>query len=317
MIIRLLRNITNLILVGVFLIGCSGTQQVTSITSLPIIETTIPSPFPTSTDIPKTQPTPTNIPTKEPTSLPSGTVVPEISPTPAQPAGPTPKPPALTPTIPKKILFIGNSSTYWNKGLDFLFEELAGSANLSQVIEADAVTVPAAPLSSLWEYSNAREVIGTGAYDVVVLQEDLPVTDVNTFHEYARKFDAEIKEVDSALVLLMAWPYERIGSVTTEDIDQAHRTIQTELGIAIAPVALAWQRAMEERPDLDMYRPDREHPSIFGSYLAVNVVFATVLVESPIGLTYLPSERGGVTEEEAAFLQRIAWETVQDYYGLE
>ena len=181
------------------------------------------------------------------------------------------------------------------------------------VIEADTVLHMGAELEEIWEYSVAREKIDKGAYDVVVLQEDISLTDVDTFHEYARKFDAEIKETGAETVLFMAWSYERLGWITMEEIAQAHRDIATELGVDVAPVGLAWQRAMEERPDLDMYGSDREHPSIYGTYLAINVVYATVFEKSPIGLAYLPSEGGGMTEEEAAFLQRIAWETIQEY----
>jgi hypothetical protein len=95
-----------------------------------------------------------------------------------------------------------------------------------------------------------------------------------------------------------------------EEIAPAHRAIATELGTDIAPVGLAWQHAMKERPGLDMYASDREHPSIYGTYLAANVVYATVFGKSPVGSTYFPS---GVGQEEAAFLQRTAWETVQGY----
>lgn len=107
------------------------------------------------------------------------------------------------------------------------------------------------------------------------------------------------------------------------EIAQADRNIATELGIDVAPVGLAFQRAMQERPDLDMYDSDGEHPSIYGTYLATNVIYATVFGESPVGLFYLPPEGNymfsnggyprGITKEEAAFLQRIAWETVQAY----
>ena len=221
--------------------------------------------------------------------------------------------PTATPEPPDKILFVGNSFTFWNNGLEHHIEQLAGSANPPLVIEADSIVKGGAPLETMWEYTKARELIGEGDYDVVVLQEDIPETDVDTFHEHARRFDAEIKETGAEPVLFMAWSYERLGWITMEEIAQAHRDIATELGVDVAPVGLAWQRAMEERPELDMYDSDEEHPSIYGTYLAVNVVYATVFGKSPIGLAYLPSEGGGVTEEEAAFLQRIAWETVQEY----
>jgi hypothetical protein len=59
-----------------------------------------------------------------------------------------------------------------------------------------------------------------------------------------------------------------------------------------------------------MKGPDREHTSIYGTYLATCIVFATIYDRDPSGFAYVPS---GVTVEEAAFLQRIAWQTVQDY----
>jgi hypothetical protein len=62
-----------------------------------------------------------------------------------------------------------------------------------------------------------------------------------------------------------------------------------------------------------MCTSDRIHPNIHGTYLTALTIYAAVFGKSPIGLTYLPSNYPGVTEEEGAFLQRIAWETVQEY----
>ena len=70
---------------------------------------------------------------------------------------------------------------------------------------------------------------------------------------------------------------------------------------------------MEERPDLDMIHKNKIYPSSQGTYLAVAVLYATIFEKSPVGISYTFKAWGGVTEEEAAFLQRIAWETVQEY----
>ena len=228
---------------------------------------------------------------------------------------------------PDKILFIGNSLTFANVGVYYHLEQLAKSAKPPRVITADKAVMGGVTLKTLWEDSPSRDLIGKGIYDVVVLQEDLPETDpatgVDTFHKLVRQFDAEIKKAGARTVLFMAWSYERPGWITMDQIAQAHRDIATELGIDVAPVGLAFQRVKKERPDLDMLRIDGEHPNIYGTYLATNVVYATVFGESPIGLPYLPPEdifyvwsdgdRRGITKEEAAFLQRIAWETVQGY----
>ena len=51
------------------------------------------------------------------------------------------------------------------------------------------------------------------------------------------------------------------------EVAQVYDKIGTELGVKVAPVGLAWQRSIEERPSLDLY--DRD-----------NSVFAVVTIGS-------------------------------------
>lgn len=156
-----------------------------------------------------------------------------------------------------------------------------------------------------------RDKIREGGYDAVILQEDIPeLTEhcVAPFLEYARRFDREIRDAGGRTVLFMAWPYERLNWVSLAEIARAHRQLGRELGAPVAPVGLAFERALARRPALAMLGPDKEHESIHGTCLAANVIYATLFGESPVGLEYYPT---GVSAEEAAFLQRIAWETVQ------
>ena len=64
----------------------------------------------------------------------------------------------------------------------------------------------------------------------------------------------------------------------------------------------------EQRPSLNLYAPDREHPSVAGTYLTTAVVYATVFGKDPTALDYLPS---GINSDDGAVLRRVAWETVQ------
>jgi len=164
-------NKNHLILFVVALVLISCEAAISSPTAL-LEPTVASSPAPVS-----------EAPAATPTLKPPG-------PTPA--ATPPPMPPTPTPESPNKILFVGNSFTFWNTGLEYHRKKLAGSAAPPRVIEAAAVVKAGAPLKQMWEYTNTREKIGEGAYDVVVLQEDIPETLVDTVHEYARKFDAEI-----------------------------------------------------------------------------------------------------------------------------
>lgn len=141
-----------------------------------------------------------------------------------------------------------------------------------------------------------------------MLQEDIPETTVADFREYAGKFVAEVRKNHARPVLFMAWAYQRLGWISMAEIAQAHRDAAAELNVDVAPVGLAWQQASKERPGMNFYAPDREHPSIYGTYLATCVVYATIYSRDPSGFAYVPS---GVTPEEAAFLQKMTWQTVR------
>jgi hypothetical protein len=57
-----------------------------------------------------------------------------------------------------------------------------------------------------------------------------------------------------------------------------------------------------------MLGKDREHETLHGTYLAACVHYATLFGVSPEGLSYRPV---GVSADEGAFLQSIAWQTVR------
>lgn len=237
--------------------------------------------------------------------------------------------PTITPTptsiskSPFRILFIGNRMIVDHGGVYFHLDQLVDSSSLPYDIEAESVHRFWASLKIMWDATNAPEAIREGNYDVVVLQGDLSQTDVETFHDSTRKFVTEIETVGAEPVLFMLWPPGKDGEwPPMDEISKAHFDIAAELGVDVAPIGLAWQRAMKERPELDLYSSAHPFPSIYGTYLAANVVYATVFRESPIGLAYRPEgyfalSNGGyaleVAEEDAAFLQRIAWEAVQEY----
>jgi hypothetical protein len=215
-----------------------------------------------------------------------------------------------TPAVPRRILFIGDSFTYTQGGIYTHFEQLAATANPPLAVTTDKVTAGGAFLKRLWEMQTPVKAIDSDSFDVVVLQDDIPETTVDTFRQYARLFVDEVRRHKARPVLFMAWAYQRLGWISMEQIAQAHRDLAKELNVDVAPVGLAWQRAVQERPDLDMYASDREHPSVYGMYLATCVVYATVYRKNPTGYDYVPA---GMTADQAAFLQRIAWQTVVEY----
>ena len=214
---------------------------------------------------------------------------------------------------PSRVLFVGNSFTYYNGGLETHVKQLALAANPKRHFETDRATKGGATLKILNDLPFVHDKIRSGNYDVVVLQEDIPELkehSAETFFEHARRFNEEIRNVGSRTILFMAWPYERLNWVTQEEILKAHRQIGKELELPVAPVGLAFQRSLAARPELAMLGRDKEHETIHGTYLAACMIHATLFGTSPVGLAYRPA---GVSPNEATFLQRIAWETVLDW----
>lgn len=220
--------------------------------------------------------------------------------------------PMTTAKQPRRLLFVGDSFTFCNGGVGNHVRELAATAKVPKTVVADSETKGGATLKILYGRQSVHDRI-RGGYDLVILQDDIPEFREHTvepFFEYAGRFDEEIRKAGGRTVLFMAWPYERLDWVTLTEIVQAHRELGGRLRIPVAPVGLAFERALAIRPTLAMLGPDKEHESIHGTYLAAGVIYATLFQESPAGCTYHPE---GVSADEAAFLQHIAWETVRDW----
>jgi hypothetical protein len=208
-------------------------------------------------------------------------------------------------------LFVGDSLTYVNN-LEKRVAALARTAGVSELVVEREVK-GGAPLKVLWQKTKAEQIIASGGpWDVVVIQEDLPETDLETFQEFADKFHSASLCAGSKTVLLSCAGYERLGWITTEGIAEAHDTASARLGCAVAHAGRAWLRAKQARPELELYSADKEHPSFAGTVLSAAVVFSS-LWGSPApegtGSNALPPE-WGLTREDITFLHQIAWESV-------
>jgi hypothetical protein len=151
---------------------------------------------------------------------------------------------------------------------------------------------------------------------VVILQgESRELIDEKTSEQFqasARQLDKWIREVGSKTALLMTWAYKDKPEMA-QPLVEAYTRMGNELNALVMPVGLAFDMARSENPAMELYDKDQQHPSLLGSYLAANVCFATLYGQSPVGAPY----RAELSEQEAAFAQRIAWKTVQTYFGRE
>ena len=79
----------------------------------------------------------------------------------------------------------------------------------------------------------------------------------------------------------------------------------------VVPAGLAFAKAIAKHPQINLYDPDKRHPSLAGSYLSACTILASVYGKSPVGNSYT----AGIDPQTARFLQEVAWETTLEYLG--
>jgi hypothetical protein len=215
-----------------------------------------------------------------------------------------------------KVLFIGNSYTYYND-LPGMISQLAGSSN--DPIHLDIRMIAVGYKTLEWHCGNPEtlEAIRQADWDNVVLQEHSmrPVEDRDKMFDYASTLDREIKESGARTVLYLTWARQHIPGMQ-EGLTDAYFSLARTLGATVAPVGIAWQKALRANPVLKLHKRDKSHPTPLGSYLAACVFYATLFQTSPVGLTGTivagSNETLTLQENEVRFLQSMAWETVRE-----
>ena len=124
------------------------------------------------------------------------------------------------------------------------------------------------------------------------------------------RFDAAMATLVRSVMLGMSWAYADKPEMTAQ-LAEAYTVAGNANNALVIPAGLAFARAIGKQPELNLYAIDKRHPSAAGTYLASCVVFAALTGRSPAGNSY----HANIDPPTAAFLQNVAWETVQEYYG--
>jgi hypothetical protein len=196
-----------------------------------------------------------------------------------------------------RVLFIGNSYTYFNNLGDVLAGVAAANPTGPRIVPT-LVTRGSATLKWHLENGVGRERLQSGRWDFVVLQEQsflgapraapgqaATVGDPSEFYASIREWVRLIRSVNATPILYMPWAPRETGPAMvafTKKMADAHFTIGRELDVKVAPVGLAWMEASRLRT-LDLHIYDNSHPTPAGSYLAACILWATLTRLSPVG----------------------------------
>jgi hypothetical protein len=246
--------------------------------------------------------------------------------------------PALSQTAPKRtdpgsrpesMLWVGNSFFYYNNSMHGHFNLLSNSLGDKPAVRGTSVTVSGSGLdwhdmeslvrpNGLGRYSfvGENEIKFNPAgrqYDTVVMMDcsQCPIHPQlqQAFHDTVKKDVEILRKQDIRPVLFMSWAYKDKPEMTQQLAEQYTRAGNAN-DLVVIPAGLAFAKAISRKADLELYQPDKRHPTLAGTYLAACATYATLFRKSPVGASYT----AGLPPETAKLLQQAAWDAVQDYF---
>ncbi|WP_301748174.1 DUF4886 domain-containing protein [uncultured Duncaniella sp.] len=230
-----------------------------------------------------------------------------------------------------QVLFIGNSFTFYND-MPEMMRRLASTLNLK--------IAPSRSLKGGQTFEGhlmdpfLLGILKDGGFDYVVMHDASHRPSYSTkdvmrdVYPYAHKIDSLAKagSPNVKTIYYMTWGHKdgiRAAKRTDYPLNHTYHGMQQRLntsylemahenGGICAPVGMAWERVVNERPDIDLFSAkDRYHPSKEGSYLAACTILSTIL-----GKPFVSPYYAGLPEEVALYLQKTAGETVADNLAL-
>lgn len=235
-------------------------------------------------------------------------------------------------TRPMRVLFIGNSYTYFNN-LAITVADFAMAARESRVLVPSVVLVGGSTLEAHLGRGDAQRELAKSRWDFVVLQDqsvrplDAPAAlwrDAQTFADLA-------KTAGATVVMYETWSREAFPQLQ-DSLSRSYHRAGELAGGKVAHVGDAWAafRATERvtaPAHSALFFTDGSHPSIAGTYLAACVFYATLYgktpeglpptvrnthAQPPVGLAASDTPRDSISAPLAATLQKLAWAAVRD-----
>ncbi len=211
------------------------------------------------------------------------------------------------PSVPQNILFVGNSHTYTNGGLENHFRALMEENFPETVFNIQSVTFGGYTLEQHFHNSTTIETIQNGEWDFVVLQEQStrPVEQTELFYTYADSLNQIIRASDSQTAFFMTWEHE-FNEGWIVPISEAYHTISDSLDALLCPIGEAWELAEDRNPEINFYSPDGNHCNILGVYLNACTFFSLFAGESAEGLLYNIEDQ--ISTRDRLLLQEVGWD---------
>ncbi len=170
-----------------------------------------------------------------------------------------------------RVLFVGNSLTYFNN-LPGTLIDLA--LTTGDTIRAGIVAYPDFALVDHLNQGAALRAIASTSWNFVVLQQGPSSLQINrdSLIAMARVFDGPIRQSGARPALFSVWP-QTVNFSTFSRAIESYQLAATAVAGVYLPVGAAWQAALADDATLPLYDSDGLHPSALGTYLAALVMY--------------------------------------------
>jgi len=227
---------------------------------------------------------------------------------------------------PKRLLFVGNSYLYYGDSLHNHVRRMAIAADPEnkKKFKYKSATISGSALHdhNIESYLEPGKLRVKKPFQVVILQggsavgwsKKRPPIFKKTVAEFVKKI--ETAGGQAALYMTHAYvnPHKRVDPNMTRTLEKIYVEAGNANGALVIPVGLAFEEAYKQRPDTKFHKTfDGSHPSLIGTFLAANVVYASLYGRSPVGNPY--DYYGKIDKETVTFLQKVADKTVRNFYG--
>lgn len=225
---------------------------------------------------------------------------------------------------PKTGLYVGNSFTYYNCGVNGYVRGFTKEENRDWT--ARMITISAGMLSfhPVEAYLAPHEMDpyfkdgNTKPFDVVFLQgqsvEPIAKNRVATFRKYLKEHIEAVRKAGAEPVVVDTWARqdkpEQTRALANAIIAEANAN-----GAVVLPAGLAFAEALKGRPDLVLHHTDKRHPSAAGSYLYGAMIYSLLFRKSPEGFAFRGDCAKPLPEADAKYLQEVAWRVTKEFYG--
>jgi hypothetical protein len=231
---------------------------------------------------------------------------------------------------PASVIYIGNSFFYFNNSMHRHVSQLHAASDPGNSLRSTSVTINGSGLDWHDVESYFRpNAVGSYSFDAdnnIVFNRNDRLFDMalmmdcsqcpihptlkTVFRDFAKKHSDTVRKHGAKPAFFMSWAYADRPEMTAE-LAEAYTETGNDNDAFVIPAGLAFARVVTQKPDINLYDPDKRHPSLAGTYLAACTVYAALFGHSPVGLDYT----AGLDQPTAKALREAAWTTVQDYYG--